>query len=111
MAYIGMRNPKFWPISTPRVDGSAISYDDPIVIGPAVSASVTFETNDNPDYGNNVIIDNDKGINGYSVSLETNDVSKEARAASKIYLATDPDRLPGVETHPEHGDAARGDAL
>ena len=81
MAYIGMRNPKFWPISTPRVDGSAISYDDPIVIGPAVSASVTFETNDNPDYGNDVIIDNDKGINGYSVSLETNDVSKEARAA------------------------------
>ena len=71
MAYIGMRNPKFWPISTPRVDGSAIVYGNPVEIGPAVSANVTFETNDNPDYGNDVIIDNDKGINGYSIALET----------------------------------------
>ena len=81
MAYIGMRNPKFWPISTPRVDGSAISYGSPVVIGPAVSANVTFDTAENPDYGDDIIIDNDKGVNGYSISLETNDISKEARAA------------------------------
>ena len=81
MAYIGMRSPKFWPISTPRVDGSAITYGNPVVIGPAVSANVTFDVADNPDYGDDVIIDNDKGINGYTVALETNDVSKEARAA------------------------------
>ena len=80
MAYIGMRNPKFWPI-TSRTDGSAITYGTAVVIGPAVSANVTFEVNDNPDYGNDVIIDNDKGVNGYSITLETNDISKEARAA------------------------------
>ena len=94
MAYIGMRNPKFWPISTPRVDGSAISYGGPVEIGPAVSANVTFETNDNPDYGNDVIIDNDKGINGYSITLETNDISKDARAAclgwSPVYNTATP---------------------
>ena len=95
MAYIGMRNPRFWPISTPRVDGSAIVYDDPIII-------VTFETNDNPDYGNDVIIDNDKGVNGYSVSLETNDISKEARAACLGWKPVGT----GTTTHYEITDAA-----
>ena len=80
MAYIGMRNPKFWPI-TARTDGSAITYGTAVLIGPAVSANVTFDTADNPDYGDDVIIDNDKGVNGYSIALETNDISKEARAA------------------------------
>ena len=80
MAYIGMRNPKFWPI-TARTDGSAITYGTAVEIGPAVSANVTFDTADNPDYGDDVIIDNDKGVNGYSIALETNDISKEARAA------------------------------
>ena len=80
MAYIGLRNPKFWPV-TSRVDGSPITYGNPVVIGPAVSAQVSFDIADNPDYGDDVIIDNDKGINGYNILLETNDVSKEARAA------------------------------
>ena len=80
MAYIGMRNPVFAPVSS-HTDGAAITYGTGMVIGPAVSANVTFETNDNPDYGDDVIIDNDKGVNGYSVTLETNDISKEARAA------------------------------
>ena len=51
-------------------------------IGPAVSANVTFDVADNPDYGDDVIIDNDKGVNGYTVQLETNDISAEARAAA-----------------------------
>lgn len=80
MAYIGMRNPRFAPISTPRVDGQAITYGTPIVLGPAVSAQVNFDVADNPDYGNDVIIDNDKGINGYNITLETNDITKEGRA-------------------------------
>jgi len=80
MAYIGMRNPVFAPI-TSHTDGSAIAYGTGLVIGPAVSANVTFETQDNPDYGDDVVIDSDNGINGYSISLETNDISKEARAA------------------------------
>lgn len=80
MAYIGMRKPRFAPLATARVDGSALTYEDPIVLGPAVSANVTMDVADNPDYGDDVIIDNDKGVNGYSITLETNDISAEARA-------------------------------
>ena len=105
MAFIGMRSPKFWPISTPRVDGSAISYGNPIVIGPAVSANVTFDTADNPDYGDDVIIDNDKGVNGYSVALETNDISMEARAACMGWKPKS-SGSPAAVTHYEITDAA-----
>ena len=94
MAYIGMRSPKFWPIST-RTDGSAISYGNPVDIGPAVSANVTFDVTDNPDYGDDVIIDNDKGVNGYTIALETNDVALSARGSvlgwvAKMSTATTP---------------------
>ena len=103
MAYIGMRNPKFWPI-TNRVDGSAITYGNPVEIGPAVSANVSFDTADNPDYGDDVVIDNDKGINGYSIALETNDVSKEARAACLGWVPIS-SGTPAAVTHYEVTDA------
>ena len=98
MAYIGMRNPRFAPITT-RTDGSPITYGTPIVIGPAVSANVTFDTADNPDYGDDVIIDNDKGVNGYSITLETNDISKEARAACLGWKPVQNSATPPVVTH------------
>ena len=79
MAYIGMRDPIAGVISS-RVDGSAISYGTPCKIGPAVSANITFDIEDNPDYGDYVIIENDNGLNGYNITLETNDISAEARA-------------------------------
>lgn len=79
MAYIGMREPIAAAISS-RVDGSAISYGTPFKIGPAVQANVTFDIADNPDYGDDVIVDNDKGVNGYNITLETNDISAEARS-------------------------------
>ena len=105
MAYIGMRNPRFAPITT-RTDGSPITYGTPIVIGPAVSANVTFDTADNPDYGDDVIIDNDKGVNGYSITLETNDISKEARAACLGWKPVQNSATPPVVTHYEITDAA-----
>ena len=104
MSYIGMRNPKFWPISQ-RADGSPITYGNPVLIGPAVSANVTFDIADNPDYGDDVVIDNDKGINGYNVALETNDVSVEARAACLGWKAVQNSATPPVVTHYEVTDA------
>ena len=94
MAYIGLRSPKFWPIST-RTDGSAITYGNPVDIGPGVRADVSFDVSDNPDYGDDVIIDNDKGINGYTIALETNDVDLAARGrvlgwTAKMSTATTP---------------------
>ena len=81
MAYIGMRKPQFAAVSGTRTDGSAITYGTPIVLGPAVSANVSFDVADNPDYGDDVIIDNDTGINGYSIALEVNDITAAGRAA------------------------------
>ncbi len=80
MAYIGMRKPVFAPI-TSRTDGSAITYGTPLVIGTAVSANLTPETADGADYGDDIRVNADGGMIGYSLTLETNDISKEARAA------------------------------
>lgn len=79
MAYIGMRSPVAAPI-TAHTDGSAITYGTGMVLGPAVAASLTFDTADNPDYGDDIIIDNDNGLNGYSATLETNNITAEGRA-------------------------------
>lgn len=104
MAYIGMRNPKFWPISS-HTDGSPITYGNPVLIGPAVSANVSFDIADNPDYGDDVIIDNDKGINGYNVALETNDISAAARAACLGWTPAYDSSTPPKITHYEVSDA------
>ena len=105
MAYIGMRKPRFAPISTPRVDGSVITYGTPIVLGPAVSANLTFDIADNPDYGDDVIQNNDKGINGYNIALETNDISKEGRATCLGWKPVS-SGTPAAVTHYEVNDDA-----
>lgn len=79
MAYIGMRNPVIAPI-TAHTDGSAITYGAGMVLGPAVAANISFDVADNPDYGDDIIIDNDNGVNGYSATLETNDITPAGRA-------------------------------
>ena len=79
MAYIGMRSPVVAPV-TAHADGSAITYGSGMVIGPAVAANLSLNVADNPDYGDDIIIDNDAGVNGYSGTLETNDITPEGRA-------------------------------
>lgn len=80
MAYIGMRYPVAAPISA-HTDGNAITYGTGFVIGNAVQASINFEVNDNPDYGDDIIIDNDTGINGYSGTIDVNALSATVRAS------------------------------
>lgn len=78
MAYIGMRSPVAAPV-TAHTDGSAITYGAGFVIGNAVAANISFETNDNPDWGDDIIIDNDNGISGYSGSLDVNALTADVR--------------------------------
>lgn len=104
MAYIGMRKPQFATIAS-RTDGSAITYGTPLVIGPAVSASISFENNDNPDYGDDVVINNDKGVNGYSITLETTEISAEGRAKCLGWKPVT-NGSPAAVTHYEITDAA-----
>lgn len=79
MAYIGMRNPVVAPISS-HEDGGPITYGSGMILGPAVAANLTFDVADNPDYGDDIIIDNDNGVNGYTATLETNNITAEGRA-------------------------------
>ena len=105
MAYIGMRKPRFAKITTPRVDGTAIAYGTPIVLGPAVNANVSFDVADNPDYGDDIIQNNDKGVNGYSIQFELADISAEGRATCLGWKAVS-SGTPAAITHYEVNDDA-----
>ena len=80
MAYIGMRYPVAAPVSS-HTEGSAISYGTGFVIGNAVAANVNFDVNDNPDYGDDVMIDNDTGLSGYSGDIDVNGLSATVRSS------------------------------
>lgn len=80
MAYIGMMNAVANTIAS-HYSGSPISYTANGIfnIGTAVAADVTFDTQDNNDYGDDVIQESDRGINGYTITLETNDLQPATR--------------------------------
>ena len=80
MAYIGMRYPVAAPVAS-HTDGSAISYGTGFVIGNAVAANINFDVNDNPDYGDDVMIDNDTGLSGYNGDIDVNMLSATVRAS------------------------------
>ena len=105
MAYIGMLNPVAAPVDTETM-GSAITYGTGMIIGPAVAANLTLDVADNPDYGDDIIIDNDNGVNGYSGTLETNNITAEGRAALLGWTAIQNTATPPAVTHYEVGDGA-----
>ena len=80
MAYIGMRYPVAAPV-TSHTDGSAITYGTGFVIGNAVAANINFDVNDNPDYGDDIMIDNDTGLTGYSGDMDVNSLSATVRSS------------------------------
>ena len=57
---------------TSHEDGSAIVYSPGFSVGPGVAADITFQTADNPDMGDDVVIDNDNGVTGYTGTMENN---------------------------------------
>jgi phi13 family phage major tail protein len=103
MAYIGMRYPVAAPI-TAHTDGSAITYGNGFVVGNAVQANINFDVNDNPDWGDDIIIDNDTGINGYNGTLDVNALSASVRASLLGWTA-----VGSATTHYEVTDASAPD--
>ena len=103
MAYIGMRYPVAAPI-TAHTDGSAITYGNGFVVGNAVQANINFDVNDNPDWGDDIIIDNDTGINGYNGTLDVNTLSASVRASLLGWTA-----VGSATTHYEVTDASAPD--
>ena len=82
MAGVGMLHVVAAPVQS-HTDGNPITYGTGFRVGPAVDASMTFNYNDNPDYGDDIIQDNDNGINGYSGTFENNFIN--ADIAAKLY--------------------------
>ena len=79
MSYVGMRKLVAAPIES-YVEGRPITYGRGMILGPAVAADINFDVADNPDYGDDVLINNDNGINGYNATLESTHIGKEGRA-------------------------------
>ena len=86
MAFIGMRYPVAAAVSS-HTDGSPISYGTGFVIGNGVEANINIDSADNPDYGDDIIIDNDMGVSGYSGTLDVNDLTATVRAKLLGWIA------------------------
>lgn len=78
MAKIGMKHPVYAPY-TSGGEGSAIVYGTGKVLCHAISADVTINRRDNPLYGDDTKIENDKGVTDYSIAFVGDDVPNEAR--------------------------------
>lgn len=81
MAIIGLRYFYYAPITT-YTPGSAITYGTGAKIeGGARLASITWERNGTPFYGDDVIWDDDNSVTGYSAQMEMTGISNAERAA------------------------------
>lgn len=78
MAIIGLRHPVAAPITAENT-GAEPTYGTGFVIGHGIQADVTYNTRDNPLYGDDVTIENDKGITDADVNLEVDDLEDAVR--------------------------------
>lgn len=74
MAAIGMR---YMVASVITEEDPNPHYSNGFVVGPAVEADITFNYNDNPDQGDDITQDDDRGCNGYSGTIENNFLTQE----------------------------------
>lgn len=79
-ANVGMRYPVYAPISA-YTPGSAITYGTGAVVAEAISASVSWNRADGRLYGDDVELDSDNGVLGYTISFEPSGLSDAIRAA------------------------------
>lgn len=79
-ANVGMRYPVYAPVSA-YVPGTSITYGNGGVIAEAVSASVNWNRADSRFYGDDVELDSDNGVLGYTISFEPSGLNDTARAA------------------------------
>ena len=79
-ANVGMRYPVYAPV-TAYVPGTSITYGNGAVCAEAVSASVSWERADGRFYGDDVQLDSDNGVLGYSIEFEPTGLTDAARAA------------------------------
>ena len=74
MARIGMKYAVYAPFSGTHTPGTAITYGTGKKLCHAISADVTINRRDNPLYGDDTKIENDKGITDYSITFTGDDL-------------------------------------
>ena len=79
-ANTGMVYPVYAPVSA-YVPGTSIAYGTVGVVAEAVSANVSWERADGHFYGDDVELDSDNGVLGYTISFEPSGLSDTVRAA------------------------------
>ena len=94
-ANTGMVYPVYAPVSA-YVPGTSITYGTGGVVAEAVSANVSWDRNDGHFYGDDVELDSDNGVLGYTISFEPSGLSDTVRAtllgddlANSEYTITD----------------------
>ena len=79
-ANTGMVYPVYSPV-TAYGPGTSITYGTGAVVAEAVSANVSWDRNDGHFYGDDVELDSDNGVLGYTISFEPSGLSDTVRAA------------------------------
>lgn len=79
-ANVGMVYPVYAPVAT-YTPGTSITYGTGAAVAEAVSASLSWERADGHFYGDDVELDTDNGILGYTISFEPSGLTDAVRAA------------------------------
>ena len=76
---VGMVYPVCAPVNT-YTPGTGITYDAGSVVSEARSASVSWNRSDGEFYGDDVLLDTDNGVTGYTIDFEPAGISDAIRA-------------------------------
>lgn len=79
-ANVGMQYPVYSPI-TAYVPGTSVTYGTGGVAGEAIGASVSWDRADGRFYGDDVELDSDNGVLGYTIDFEMSGLKDTVRAA------------------------------
>lgn len=74
MAFVGMRYVVFAPIKT-EVAGQDVEYNEGVVVGRGIGATVNITRNSEDLYGDDMLIESDNGIVGGTVDMTVDDMT------------------------------------
>lgn len=78
MAFIGLRHPVVAKLSA-HTAGSEPTYTGGMVMGHAITGNLTITRNNNPLYGDDVVVEDDNGITAMSLELGLDDLTEDVR--------------------------------
>lgn len=78
MAFIGMRHPVVARMNA-HTDGQEPTYTGGMVIGHAITGNLSITRNNNPLFGDDVVIEDDNGITAMSLDMGVDDVPEDVQ--------------------------------